>query len=101
MKVDPASVRRGARVFAHHVDPHNHVDVGQFVGVVEGVIACGDVHYLHVRGGLEEANELYIPLAAVRAVVGQEVHLNLSAEELAAQAWHEPPGAARGAPPAG
>ena len=51
-------------------------DLGQFVGAVQDVIECRHVHYVHVRGGLEHSNELCVRLAAVRAVVGKQVHLN-------------------------
>ena len=47
-------------LLAHHVDSGSHVDPAQFVGVVADVLERGGLHYLHVRGGLERANELFL-----------------------------------------
>src|SRR5439155_27038376 len=91
LAVHPASILPGYRVYAHHVDARNRLDLGQYVGSLEDILTCRDVHYLHVRGGLEGKNELFIPLGAVRAVGARQVHLTLSLEELAAQAWHVDP----------
>ncbi len=91
MAVDPSSILPGYAVYAHHVDASNHLDLGQYLGAVQEVLEVGHVHYLHVRGGLEHANELFIPLGAVRQVVGKHVHLTLSLEQLAGEAWHLDP----------
>jgi hypothetical protein len=58
------------------------------------VVEHRGVHYVHVRSGIEQANELFIPLAAVRAVVHHQVHLNLCTEDLIGAAWHLDPAAA-------
>ncbi len=89
--VDLREIHPGCPVFAHRVDTAMHADPGQFVGVIEDVLDREGVHYLYVRGGLEGASELYLPLAAVRAVAGKQVHLSLSVEDLVGQAWHRPP----------
>lgn len=91
MAADPGSILPGYSVYAHHVDRDNHIDQGQFVGTVHGVVESHGHHYLHVQGGLERMNELWIPIAAVRVVVGKHVHLGLSSEELVGEAWHRPP----------
>jgi hypothetical protein len=91
MAVDPRAIHPGYSVYAHHVDPANHADTGQFVGQVEAVLERGGLHFVQVGGGLQEANQLYLPIDAVRLVVGREVHLNLSPEQLTGRAWHEPP----------
>jgi nucleotide-binding universal stress UspA family protein len=91
--VDYGTIRPGHLVFAHHVDPGCRVDPGQFVGVVAEVLERGAVHYLHLRGGVGQANELFIPVGAIQAVVGKQVHLRLSPEDLAGQAWHQAPSA--------
>ena len=91
MAVDPASIQPGYAVYAHHVDPANHADLGQYVGQVVAVIERRGLHYLHVRDGIEHANDLYLPIDAVRAVAGRQVHLSLSREQLAGRAWHTPP----------
>ncbi|HZS02813.1 MAG TPA: hypothetical protein VFE37_29160 [Chloroflexota bacterium] len=91
MAVDPSAIQPGYSVYAHHVDPAHHADLGQFVGEVEAVLERGGLHYVQVGGGLQDANQLYLPIDAVRAVVGRQVHLNLSLEQLAGRAWHEPP----------
>ncbi len=94
MALDPTSIQPGASVYAHHVDAGNHTDLGQFVGVVEAILERGGVHYLLVRPALDHADALYLPLGAVRAAVGEQVHLRLSPEDLAGRAWHVPPGSA-------
>ncbi|HLH24061.1 MAG TPA: hypothetical protein VK066_16185 [Chloroflexota bacterium] len=91
MAVDPAAIQPGYAVYAHHVDPANHIDLGQFVGEVEGVLERHGLHYVQVGGGLQNANQLYLPIDAVRSVVGRQVHLNLSREQLNGRAWHLPP----------
>ncbi len=91
MAVDPGSILPGYAVYAHHVDASNHLDLGEFVGTVQDVLHVNHVHYLHVRGGLEKANELFVPLGAVRQLVGKQVHLGLSLEALAAEPWHVDP----------
>jgi nucleotide-binding universal stress UspA family protein len=93
--VEYGTVQPGYLVFAHHGDPGCHVDPGQFVGVVGDVLERDGVHYLHVRGGLERANELFLPIGAIEAVVGKQVHLKLSLEDLAGRAWHQAPGMLR------
>jgi hypothetical protein len=91
MAVDPSAIHPGYSVYAHHVDPANHTDLGQFVGEVESVLERGGLHYVQVGGGLQGANQLYLPIEAVRAVRGREVHLNLSVEQLNGRGWHLPP----------
>jgi hypothetical protein len=91
MAVDPAAIHPGYDVYAHHVDSTNHVDLGQFVGEVEAVVERRGLHYLQIGGGLQGANQLYLPIGAVRAVVGRQVHLSLSLEDLIGRPWHEPP----------
>jgi nucleotide-binding universal stress UspA family protein len=90
--VDPATIQPGDVVYAHHVDSQGRTDIGQYVGIVREVLRHDGVHYLHVHGGLGQANELFIPLSAVRAVAGKQVHLTLTLEDLAGLAWHLPPG---------
>ena len=89
--METAGIQAGYSVYAHHIDPTNHADLGQFVGTVVEVLERNGLHFVHVRGGLDAPNELYLPIAAVRAVVGKQVHLDLSAEDLAGRAWHMPP----------
>lgn len=89
--VDPSTIAAGYGVYAHHVDRNNHADLGQYVGDVQEVLDRHGAYYLHVRGGVQGANELWLPLATVRAVAGEEVHLNLSMEDLAGEAWRVPP----------
>ncbi|HEY7060225.1 MAG TPA: hypothetical protein VII06_02015 [Chloroflexota bacterium] len=91
MAVDPAAIQPGYDVYAHHVDPANHVDLGQFVGEVEAVLERRGLHYVQVGGGLQGANQLYLPIDAVLAVRARQVHLCLSREQLAGMAWHQPP----------
>jgi nucleotide-binding universal stress UspA family protein len=93
--VDPATIQPGYTVFAHPARRADHGHVGQFVGTVRKVFAQRGVHYLNVRGGIEQANELFIPLSAVRAVVHHQVHLNLFPEDLAGAAWHIDPAPTR------
>lgn len=89
--MEMASIQPGYSVYAHHVDPRDHADLGQYVGRVVGVLERHGLHYLHVRGGLDAPNDLYLPIAAVRTVAGKQVHLSLSTEDLAGRAWHLPP----------
>jgi len=89
--VDLQAIRPGYAVYAHQIDARGHSDLGQIVGVVHAVIAHQGMHLLHVRGGLSHTNELFLPMGAVQAVGGKQVHLNLSVEALAGQAWHQPP----------
>ena len=91
MAIDPAAIHPGYKVYAHHVDPNNHADLGEFVGEVEAVLECNGLHYLQVGGGLQNANRLYLPIGAVRALAGRQVHLSLSLEDLTGRAWHLPP----------
>jgi hypothetical protein len=91
MAVDPTAIHPGYAVYAHHIDRANHADAGQFVGEVEALIERRGLHYLQVGGGLQGANQLYLPIESVRVVAGREVHLNLSLEQLTGRAWHEPP----------
>src|SRR5579884_2060783 len=90
--VDPAAIQPGYVVYAHYMDPEGRTDIGQYVGIVHEVLRHDGVHYLHVHGGLGQANELFIPLSAVRAVAGKQVRLTLTLEDLAGLAWHLPPG---------
>ena len=92
----PGTIRESYAVYAHHLDAQNRTDLGQYVGVVHTMIDREGVRYIHVRGGLQHANELFIPMTAVRMVVGKQVHLNLSREELSGRAWHLPPLGHRG-----
>src|ERR671926_430681 len=62
MAVDPAAIHPGYDVYAHHVDPANHADLGQFVGEVEAVLERRGLHYVQVGGGLQGANQLYLPI---------------------------------------
>ena len=91
MAVDPALIKPGYDVYAHHIDPNNHVDLGQFIGEVEAVLERRGLHYVQVGGGLQDANQLYLPIDDVLAVRGRQVHLSLSREQLSGQAWHQPP----------
>jgi nucleotide-binding universal stress UspA family protein len=93
--VDSGTVEPGYLVFARQPDSACHVDRGPFVGVVADVLQRGGVRYLHVRGDLERANELFLPTGTIQAVVSKQIHLRLSLEELAGQAWHQVPGAPR------
>jgi hypothetical protein len=88
--VDPQLIRPGYTVYAHHVDARGHSDAGQFVGVVHAVIAQQGMLILHVQGGLRHANEWFLPMGAVQVIGGKQVHLNLSAEALTGQVWHQP-----------
>jgi nucleotide-binding universal stress UspA family protein len=93
--VDRGTVEPGYLVFAHQPDSACHVDRGQFVGVVADVFERGGVHYLHVRGDLERANDLFLPIGTIQGVMSKQIHLKLSLEDLAGQAWHQVPGAPR------
>jgi nucleotide-binding universal stress UspA family protein len=84
-------ILRGYPVFAHRMGPNHRPELGQFVGTVEEGILYDGVHYLHVRGGIEGCNGLYLPLGSVQTVVAKQVHLNLSLEDLAGRTWHLPP----------
>ena len=89
--VDGKAIQPGYPVFARHTDPASDFDLGQFVGVVDEVIETRGAPYLHVRGGLEQARELFLPLGAVRAAEGHQVRLNLTPADLLGQTWHTPP----------
>jgi nucleotide-binding universal stress UspA family protein len=91
LAVDGRTIQPGYPVFARHVDPASDFDLGQFVGVVDEVIETRGAPYLHVRGGLEQARELFLPLGAVRAAEGHQVRLNLTTADLLGQTWHTPP----------
>jgi nucleotide-binding universal stress UspA family protein len=93
--VDFHAIQPGYPVYAHHIGPARRTDRGQFVGVVEDVLEHQGIRYVHVRGGLGQANELFLPVGAIHAVVGRQVHLNLSREDLAGQVWHLAPNAMR------
>ena len=58
---------------------------------MEDIPRCRGVHDLSERGGLEGMNSSFIPVGAVSLVEPKQVHLTLSLEELAAQAWHVDP----------
>ena len=92
MALDPSLIMPGNNVYAHHMDANDNPDVGQFVGEVVDLHEHNGVEYIHVRGGIARDNDLYVPLGAVFAVGADEVHLNLSPEDLAGTAWHQPPG---------
>ncbi|HZR99873.1 MAG TPA: hypothetical protein VFE37_14270 [Chloroflexota bacterium] len=87
----PGPIAAAYAVYAHHMNTKNQMDAGQYMGVVHEVIAHAGVRYIHVRGGLQHANELFIPMTAVRLVIGKQVHLSLSPEQLVGRAWHIPP----------
>jgi hypothetical protein len=89
--VDRGAIQPGYPVFARHMDPASAFDLGQFVGVVDEVIESRGTPYLHVRGGLEQARELFLPLGAVRAAAGHQVRLNLTPADLLGHTWHTPP----------
>jgi hypothetical protein len=93
--VDAASIQPGYTVFAHRVDGAGRAGVGQFVGTVQAVVERQGIHYVHVRGALQQTDELFIPIAAVRAVVHHQVHLSLSLADLVGEAWHQSPATAR------
>lgn len=92
--LDHDAIQPGYPVFARHADPAHDADVGQFVGVVDDVLERRGIHYLRVRGGLEQARELFLPLDAVRLATGHQVRLNLTPADLVGPAWHQPPWAA-------
>jgi hypothetical protein len=92
MTVDPQVISSGNVVFARADGGRGGCDVGQFVGVVEDVLTIEGRNYLQVRGGLENVNELFLPLAEVRQVGSRQVHLQLAVEELLGQVWQRPPG---------
>ena len=92
MTVDPQVISSGNVVFARADGSHGGCGVGQFVGVVQDVLAVDGLNYLHLRGGLENVNELFLPLAEVRLVGNRQVHLQLAVDELLSRAWQRPPG---------
>jgi hypothetical protein len=91
MAVDPSAILPGYSVFARPAILAGGPDSGQYVGVVEDVIEQQERHYLRVAPPIAEASELYIPILAVRDVVGKQVHLDLTMEQLLGQAWYLPP----------
>ena len=91
------AIPSGYPVFAQGVGPENRPRVGPFVGVVQDTFGYHGTPYVHLRSGLENADALFLPLAAVRAVGGHQVHLNLTAADLVGETWHVPPWAALGA----
>jgi hypothetical protein len=90
MTVDPQDISSGYVVFARPDGSRDQSRIGQFVGVVEDVLVVDGLHHVHVRGGLQNVNELFLPLDAVRFVGSQQVHLQLAVEDLLGQAWHLP-----------
>jgi hypothetical protein len=66
------------------------------IGELVDTIIYGDVKYLHVRRYGGGHDELYIPSIAVERVVPRHIYLNLAAEELLSQPWHERPGQSLG-----
>jgi len=91
MAVDPSSIQAGYSVFARPALLAGGPDSGQYVGTVEAVIERQGRYYLRVAPPMAGASELYLPILAVRDVVGKEVHLDLTTEHLLGQAWHLPP----------
>jgi hypothetical protein len=92
MELDASRIQPGAKVYAHHYDGQHRPDTGQFVGMVVEVLERDGVHYLRIQPALDHDDDLYLPLAAVQQAVGDQVHLNLSPEDLAGRVWHLPPG---------
>ncbi|HLH21726.1 MAG TPA: universal stress protein [Chloroflexota bacterium] len=88
--VDRGAIQSGYPVFARPDAPADEGDLGAFVGVVDEVIDSRDAPYLHVRGGLEQAGELFLPLKAVRAAGGHQVRLSLSPADLLRRRWPAP-----------
>jgi hypothetical protein len=86
-----STIQSGYPVFARPADPAKDFELGQFVGVVDDVIESRGTPYLHVRGALEQARELFLPLGAVRAAGGHQVRLNLAPADLLGQGWHALP----------
>jgi hypothetical protein len=86
-----STIQPGYPVFAHHANPADDVGIGPFVGVVEGITRSRDIRYLHVRAALARAPELLLPMEAVRAAMGKQVHLALSVDDLLADARYQPP----------
>ena len=80
------AIQPGYPVFARPDNPANEVELGRFVGVVDEVIESHSVPYLRVRGGLEQARELCLPLAAVRAAENHQIRLNLNLAEVVGRA---------------
>jgi hypothetical protein len=85
-------IAAGYQVYAHHRNASNRLDGGQYVGLVREVMEQDGVHYLHVVGGLEHGENLYLPLGAVATVLGKQVHLMLALDNFVGQTWHQPPG---------
>jgi hypothetical protein len=98
MTVDPQAISSGYVVFARPDGSRDQSGIGPFVGVVEDVLTVDGLHYVHVRGGLQNVNELFLPLAEVRLTCSQQVHLQLAVEDLLGQAWQLPLGAAAARP---
>jgi hypothetical protein len=91
MAVDPSAILPGYSVFARAAILAGGPDSGQFVGTVEEVIERQGRHYLRLAPPMTGASELYIPILAIGDVVGKQVHLDLTMEQLLGQAWHLPP----------
>ena len=98
MTVDPRTICPGYVVFARPDGLVERGRVGPFVGVVETVLYVDGAPYVHVRSGLPDVGELFLPLAEVRLVGCQQVHLQVAREDLLGQAWRLPAGDT--APPA-
>lgn len=92
MTVDPQLIFPGYVVFARPDGSHGGCGVGPFVGVVQDMLVVDGLHYVHVRGGLANVDELFLPLSAIRFVGGRQVHLQLAVEDLLGETWHLPPG---------
>ena len=90
MTVDPQVICPGYVVFARPDGSHGQSGIGPFVGVVEDMLTRDGLDYVHVRGALQNVNELFLPLAEVRLTGNQQVHLQLAVEDLVGQAWHRP-----------
>lgn len=88
---DRPAIQSGYPVFARPDDPANDLDLGRFVGVVDDVIERRGAPYLHVRGGLEQARDLFLPLGAVRTAANHQVRLNVTLADLLGQARRTPP----------
>jgi hypothetical protein len=84
-------IQPGYPVFARPVDPVNDSRPGPFVGVVDDLLDSRGVPYLHLRGSLEQARELFLPIGTVRTVVDHQVRLDLTRADIVDQAWQEPP----------
>jgi hypothetical protein len=86
------AIAPGYQVYAHHRNAHGCLDVGQYVGIMREMLEHGGVHYLHVVGGLDHGENLYLPLGAVATVLGRQIHLTLGLDDLFGRAWNQPPG---------